>query len=153
TILDRHQNQHTSVTLCLAPGTYILNAPLRLTSAHSHITLEACQKGSVRLEADNSTLDAFTDGLVVVTSAQIVAFCGIEFRLPASHYRPADGKFADLPLDALMPDVHTTLASLIASIGLRAVNCSGLTVTDCTFTFPQFRDNLSLARSIPFGVG
>jgi hypothetical protein len=162
-LLDQYQNLQTAAVICLLPGTYALNAPLRLTSAHSGITMQACQEGTARIQAAPGSEGQFTDGLVVLGTAHNVTLRGLEFVLPMVPFTPPGGQFAGLPVGSLDPDVQTAIGNLVVSIGVRPVSCTGLTIEKCRFQFSRWsgpavsqvgsRDARAERPALPFGVG
>lgn len=151
-LLDQYQNLQTATVICLMPGTYVLSSPLRFTSAHSGITLRACQEGTVLLQAEPRSEGQFADGLVVLDTAHNVTLRGLEFVLPALPFRPTRGQFAGLPVTSLDPDVQTVVRNLQVSIGVRPVSCTALTIEKCRFQLGGPRDRAA-DNAIPFRVG
>jgi hypothetical protein len=130
-ILDNYQNVSTPTTICLEAGTYVLSAPLRLTSAHSNITIEACQPYSVLIEAAQNSLGQFNDGFIVLDGSNSITLSGLIFFVPPSPW--SGTSFAGLPLASLSSTVSSLVNSLVISVGVRIVNASGITVESCYF--------------------
>ena len=151
-LLDQYRGLQTPTTICLMPGTYNLGAPLRFSSAHSNISLRACQEGAVRFQAVAGQEDHFNDGMIVLDNANNVGISGIYFAIPLSPFKPAAGKFAGLPVNSLDPDVQSAVNNLVASIGVRTVNCTGLTIENCEFGFHDMEEDVPPSAT-PFGVG
>ncbi|MGH9586616.1 MAG: malectin domain-containing carbohydrate-binding protein, partial [Acidobacteriaceae bacterium] len=116
--------------ICLAAGTYSLPAPLRLTSAHTNITLKACRPGSVRLQAQAGNESSFNDGLIVLDNVTAFTLSGIDLLVPVAFFT---GTFAGLAATAMPSDVASMAGSLVVSIGVRIINGSEITITDCAF--------------------
>lgn len=129
-VFDKYQNQSTPITICLAAGTYSLPAPLRLTTAHTNITLEACQPGSVQLQAQPGNESSFNDGLIVLDNVTAFTLSGIDLLAPVSAFT---GTFAGLPVASMPADVATMVSGLIVSIGIRIIGSSEITVHNCAF--------------------
>jgi hypothetical protein len=131
-IFDKYQNLSTPTTICLTTGTYLLPTPLRLTPAHTGITLEACQPGGVYIQAQKGNESQFTDGLIVLDNVEAITFTGIDFLVPVATF--SGTTFAGLPLSSLSPDVSSMLEGLLVSIGIRIVNSSEITIVNCAFS-------------------
>jgi hypothetical protein len=123
------------VTVCLAPGTYTLPEPLVIGPDLAGLTLQGCSEGVV-LQAPAMPGPQFTLGLIVVQGANSVTVRDIELSVPLTGFTPAADAFASLPPDnqALM---QAYASGLQVAIGLSAGNSTGLTVENCTFTFPD----------------
>jgi Family of unknown function (DUF6519)/IPT/TIG domain len=123
------------VTVCLDPGTYILPEPLILGPGFTDITLRACSEG-VTLQAPSQPGAPFTLGLIVIQGAGRVTIRGVELAVPLVGFSPAAGAFSGLPApNQTLLEAFST--GLEVAIGLSAVGPAGLTVEDCTFTFPD----------------
>jgi hypothetical protein len=133
-IIDRYRNTDEEVTLCLMPGVYELPSPLRLTHAHSHLTLEGCHD-KVVLQAAAGKESDFLDGLLVLTQADNVTLKGLRFHLPQAPWIKPDGTAAGLNVAGMRTLGLTRTAGVVASIGVRPVHCANLTVRDCLFRF------------------
>lgn len=138
-----HQDK---VVVCLMPGVYELQAPLRLGHQHSNLTLEACHDGVV-IKAAAGSLNQFLHGLVVLTNANNVTLRGLRFDLPQVPFTAAGGRLVH-PDAATSHDVGASLLdSLCTSIGVRSVHCAQLSVERCLFRF-----SLTGAKDV-FGAG
>ena len=122
-VLDKYRGS-AGVNICLRPGEYDLPAPLLLTADHSNFTIEACA-GGVTLAAAQGAEAAFLQGLVVLQAAQNVTFRGIQFKLP----------LVPLGSTTLATSGVAEAASVLLSFGLRPIDCTGLTIEGCQFTF------------------
>jgi len=148
-ILDQYKNLSTPTEICFAAGTYNLPAPLAFGTAHSNITLKACQPGTVIIQAQAGNENLFRDGLVVLESANNVTLRGLRFLIPWMSFTSLNNfGFAGWPPGSLDTTVAGALNSLTISIGVRPINCASLTVENCQFTFAQPNEG-----SILFGVG
>jgi Family of unknown function (DUF6519)/Malectin domain len=130
-ILNNYQGVPMPTTICLEPGTYSLPAPLRLTSAFSNITLEACQPGTVILKALAGNESQFNDGLIVLDNSESIALSGLTLQAPTSPYSAST--FAGLASSALPASVASMVQNLLVSVGLRIVSGNDISVQNCTF--------------------
>jgi hypothetical protein len=136
-ILDRQKGNASFVTFCLQPGVYALAAPLRLDASHSRFTITGCPGGAILQAAAPTTGAAasFADGLISITHAQGIKLENLSFNLTTS------------------PFPYSPYSKLVqASIGIRAMDCDGLTVRNCTFQFPTLLQGDLFAAGI-FGGG
>ena len=134
-VLDKFQNQNAPVTICLAAGTYTLDAPLQLTAAHTHIRIEGCDRALVVLAADAQSTAFFNDGLLVLDGANDIELRGLSFQIP---YGVLQGKnFAGLPIASLDPGVSASIGEMRVGIGVRMVNVDQVTIEDCAFEWIQ----------------
>ena len=153
-ILDKYKNLQTATEICLAPGTYNLTAPLRFTSAHTNITLKACQTGTAVLQAQAGQESQFADGLIVLDNVTEITLKGLQFELPVVPLSPT--VFAGLSISTLTnmdPVVATGAQSLAVSVGVRPINSTSVTIEECLFDLTPLGGNLPSDSSIPFGVG
>ena len=132
-------------TLCLAPGTYTLAAPLRLGAAQTGLSIVA--ENGATLMAATGTEAGFGDGLIVVAGAQGVTLRGLTLVPPATAV-PAgllDGlanlvriglPAAQDAMAGLLKLCSAETRSLTTMIGIRAAGCELLTVAGCTVRFP-----------------
>ena len=130
-ILSSYQGLSTSVTICLEPGTYALPSPLYLTSGFSNITLEACQPGTVILQALAGNEAQFNDGLIVLDNCATITLSGLTLQVPLSLYSATT--FAGLTPTALPTSVASMVASLYVSVGIRVVGGEDISIQDCNF--------------------
>jgi len=130
-ILNNYQNVTTPTTICLEAGTYVLSAPLRLTSAHSNITIQACQPGAVLIQAAQDNFGQFDDGLIVLDGSNAITLSALTFYVPPSLW--SGTSFAGLPLASLSSTVSSLVQSLFVSIGVRIVNASEIKIENCDF--------------------
>ena len=152
-ILDRYRNLQTRTIICLMPGTYSLPSPLRFQTSHSNITLQASQEGSVIIQALAGQENQFADGMVVMDNVLNVGLRGMYFAVPMAAFTAPKGMFAGLSAQSFDPDVQMAIHNLVVSIGVRPVNCSGLTIENCEFGFADFEEDLTNPNGVPFGVG
>lgn len=150
TIIDNYQNPPTFTEICLMPGTYSLSQPLYFKS--SNIGLKACQEGTVFIQAQAGQESKFADGLVVLDNVANVSLRGIHFALPAVPFTAPASLFAGVPVVSL-GTVQLVVNNLVVSIGVRPVNCSGLTIENCEFEFTGFEAGVSNQNAQLFGVG
>jgi hypothetical protein len=121
-------------TICLAPGEYVLERPLRLGPQHSGLTIEACH-GDAVLTADSKAVKAFAQGLILVDRASEITLEGLRLHLPRVPFEDARIKLAGKDAEALKAQLHSQLSKVFFSFGIRAVQASMLTVEDCLFLF------------------
>jgi uncharacterized protein DUF6519 len=133
-------------TICLAPGEYILEAPIRLGPQHTGLTIEACH-GDAVLTADVKALRSFAQGLIVLDHANEITLDGLRLHLPRVPFEEAGFKLAGKEAEQLQKQLHGQLLRLFLSIGIRAVQSNMLTVGDCLFLFT------TTAQQDVFGAG
>lgn len=150
--IDLFTNSAMPVQVCLMPGTYFLPAPLRFTSAQGNICLKPCQPGTVVIAAQTGQQSQFTDGLVVLDNVSGITLQGLTFAMAATPVVSASGVFAGVTIASLGAPVQTVLNGIVAAIGVRLVNCSGITIEDCTFSPPTF-STTAVASITPFLAG
>jgi hypothetical protein len=136
-IIDK-QKGNSFVTFCLQPGVYPLAAPLRLDATHSSFTISGCPGGAIlqaAAPAAGAVAASFTDGLISISHATGIKLDNLTFNLATS------------------PFPYSPYAKLVqACIGIRAMDCDGLTVRNCTFRFPSLAQGDLFAAGI-FGGG
>ena len=147
------------VTVCFAAGRYELQAPIVLGAEHSGLVFAGCSNGSV-LAVQAGSEDAFGHGMVIAVEADNVTLRGLEFELPqvpaaSAKVTGVSGGVFDRPAVAA---INAERQGLWVSIGVRAVNCAVLTVTECLFRFTVGPHAMSAAdaQSMPrnvFGAG
>jgi hypothetical protein len=132
--LLNHYANLPPVTVCLEPGTYTLPAPLQLGAELNGITLQACQRGAV-LQAGSHPGTAFANGLIQVNGGSSVTIRGIALSAPLTPF-PNEVTFpVRFAANENLLDVFRT--GLGTAIGISAASSPGLTVEDCTFSFPD----------------
>jgi hypothetical protein len=147
--IDHAARLQPGATVCLAPGSYALPAPLRLTSAHAGFTIKSCC-GAVVLTAVPGSEAAFADGIVVLVSASGVALRGLTIQPVAAPLpsvvgqRPMVGTLAEA---ALLRRILPGTGSLI---GVHAADSADLTLEDCVIEFAGAAGNTPLDI---FGAG
>jgi len=146
-VLDRFTNLMTETVICLSPGTYVLSQPLRLTAAHSNITLDACQQGTAVLQAQQGADGAFGDGMLVLEEADSFTLSGLAFLLPMAGFSGAS--FGGIPAASLYADIQAGLQQLQVSIGVRPINCDSLTIEGCQFAIEPTSADLGVAGKEP----
>ena len=132
-LLDQYHYLSTETVVCFSPGTYSLKAPLLLTVANSNLTLKACQKGTVVLQAEIGKENQFINGLIVLANTKNVTLEGLTFSSPLVAFTSTNSQFAGLPIGSFGPYVQSQLNKLTVSIGVRPINCSSLTIENCLF--------------------
>ena len=149
--IDRAARLERGATVCLAPGRYALSAPLRLTSLHAGITIEACG-GTAVLSAAAGNEAAFSDGLVVVTSTRGVTLRGLTL-IPAVTTLPeisaraiAERLKGTTPAATLLQIIR----NMRVAIGVHAAECLALTLEACAV---EFESASGQTTSDVFGVG
>ncbi len=135
TIIEEHVaelKKGIRITLLLEPGTYNLRAPLRLGAQHSGLTIEGRGARFTGVFREGAGDHLFIDGLVVAIDAQDVTLRGLDFDLKWVPFQP--GWLNLKEVEERHPHARK-LTTLRSAIGIRAVNCNGLTVEDCRFSF------------------
>lgn len=123
------------VTICLMPGVYSLSEPLRLSSKHSNMTIEACHDGAAVIQAAKGSEAAFLDGLIVLNRANSVTLRGLRFELPQVPFAKAGGTIGGLAGASATKLTGGGFANMQASIGVRPLHCALLRVESCLFRF------------------
>jgi hypothetical protein len=132
-IIDELKN--TKSTICLQPGKYSLGQPLVLGPEHSGLTIAACHAGVI-IEAQSDDQRGFIHGLILLNKTKNITLRGLQFMLPSIQFVENGGKLADIPLDVLQREVEgPEILELRIGIGVRAMNCTSLTIEDCDFEF------------------
>ncbi|HET9059263.1 MAG TPA: DUF6519 domain-containing protein [Acidimicrobiales bacterium] len=137
------------VTICLQPGRYVLDAPLRLRRGQSKLRIEGCGGWAVLAPARTEDI-AFADGLVLASEVAAVTFERIAFDLPLV------GRLSRLMEDPNWSDLDRAALALYSrfwtGIGLHLVQCEGVSVLDCRFYFRGAPEGWSIQAGI-FGQG
>ncbi len=147
------------VMVCFAPGRYELSRPLRLTKRHSNLTLRSCNSSAV-LAVRAGRAEEFGHGVVVATDVDNLTLAGLEFELPqvpATLARVTGTTGGVFSRDAVRA-INADQSNRYVSIGVRAINCAVLTVTECLFRFTvgEHQTTRADAQTMPrnvFGVG
>ncbi|HEY3757402.1 MAG TPA: DUF6519 domain-containing protein [Opitutaceae bacterium] len=151
-IVDQFKGSGTQSVICLQPGAYMLYAPLQLTAAHTNIVLQACQQGAAVLQIETGAEALFTNGMVVLDGVDTFAFDGLAFDIPRVPFSATT--FAGQAVASLSPDIASGVQSLDLSIGLRPINCDGITINACTFRVrPIVRPRIDVKKGPGGGVG
>ncbi|MDC0744837.1 DUF6519 domain-containing protein [Polyangium mundeleinium] len=146
-----------AVRICLLPGVYILNAPLRLGSDHAGLTIEGCIKNSAVLRANTSFQHDFVDGLVVLVDTSSVTLRGLSFILQRVHFEGAGASFGYFTPSSLytMSEEEIDLRTLLVAVGVRLVSSNGveskdITIRDCVF---QYNEIYVASEDFAFAAG
>jgi hypothetical protein len=83
-VIDQYRNIAATTVICLAPGVYNMNAPLRFTPQHTNITLKSCVEGTATIQAAPRQQGLFADGLVVLDSVNNINLEGLRFAIPVT---------------------------------------------------------------------
>ena len=137
-VLDRAARTEQGATVCLAPGRYPLPAPLRLSSAHSGLTIECCG-GKAILMAAPGREGAFADGIVVLAGAREVTLRGLHI-VPALAPLPEIAGRVLLNLSSGNVSsalVRRIVADMRAAIGVHAAESLALTLQNCILEFAR----------------
>ena len=120
------------VTICFAPGQYLLPAPLVLGPQHAGIALEGCHP-EVSVSAAPGSEGKFLDGMFVLTSTSNISIRGLSFHLPLP---PLTGvHLAGLTPSDLTQRLNGPNAELISSgIGIRITASANIEVANCAFS-------------------
>lgn len=138
-IIDAAALLADEVQVCLGPGVFALAEPLRLTSAHNNMTIEACPGGAT-IEADaKAPLTAFSDGLITLNEANGVTLRGLTLTMPsaspATAFRTSVKPY--LVNSTSGEALDSFLTSLVVMIGVHAFESPNLTIESCQFVFAQ----------------
>lgn len=149
--LDRAAQLEPGATLCLAPGRYQLTAPLRLTAAHTGITLDCCG-GAAILTAAAGHESAFSDGVFVLAGARGVTLRGLHVIPPLA---PLPDIAARDLLEMLSGVVQPALArrivgSMRSAIAVHAADSPALVLEAC---FIEFARTVTDVTPDIFGAG
>jgi hypothetical protein len=122
------------ITICLQPGRFELERPIRLDHRHSHLVLEGCHEGVVIAAAEGAE-QAFGQGLIEMIHADNVTISGIELELPQTPARSAGVVAQMAELKAFKAPLLDAYRDLFVSIGIRPIHCAVLEVERCLFRF------------------
>jgi hypothetical protein len=149
-------------TLCLAPGTYPLLAPLQIGPAQAGLTIVA--ENGATIAAASGAEAAFVAGLIVVAGAGNVTLRGLTLIPPAVAVAP--GLFTGLAnlsrialpaqrdgLTELLRIASEHAQNLRTMIGVRVAGSPSLTVEDCTVRFTPPAAASPPATGAVFGIG
>jgi hypothetical protein len=137
-VIDKQKN-NDFVTICLAPGDYILPGTLKITKAHSNLTIEACA-GGVNLIIDPLQVKNAIDGVILIDGASNVKLCGLTLVLRDVGFGQTTRKFAGLNADELRGVAGRRFAEIFIALGVRALSASDLTICNCDFVYPKIGD-------------
>ena len=144
-IEEARRQTRGALRVCLGPGTYTLPKPLRLGKDFGGLTLEGC--GGVTLRgAPGENPSEFLDGLIVLTEAEGVTLHGLRLEPLAIPLAPALQE-RGVNVDALLRGLDLR-GNIHSAVGVRALRCQRLTVSDCHFEYPPVPD-----RGPGFGAG
>src|SRR5262249_40196218 len=124
---------------------------LRLGSAHSGFTIDGCDAGAV-FSVPAASVSAFQDGMVVLDNASGVTLRGLHLNVPEVPFTAPGGQFAGLPVTSLAPQGQAAVQGPYVSIGVRAINATGLTVENCAFDFGDFEEDSVGNGAVGIGV-
>jgi hypothetical protein len=139
-VIDGAVGLAAQVTVCLAPGSYTLDQPLRLDARHQHMVIEGCGGAATLTGAG----PAFADGLIVLSDAPEVTLRGLTLIPPPVGVPLAlfDPLFTGLERSvvlqarAIVPEFVKAVLEprfrMRLMIGVRAVGSTGLTLDDCS---------------------
>ncbi|HEX2039846.1 MAG TPA: DUF6519 domain-containing protein, partial [Acidimicrobiales bacterium] len=127
-------------SVCLRPGVYELDEPLRLGPGDEGLELAGCH-GDVVFRVAEGSQQAFEHGMVLVF-AHRVSIKGIRFAIPAAPAKMLQRAAAKmLGTDSLPGVVAEHLRDLVetvhTAIAVRAVHAHWLRVEACRFDFPE----------------
>jgi hypothetical protein len=145
-----HHAHREAVTIFLAPGVYSLTAPLVLERKHSGLTLQGSQ--GVILQAAKGSEGNFQDGMIVVTEADHITLRGLAFNLPVVTFGGKLAKIDPASLGALGGPTASMQKNLCVAVGVRPVNCTALTLRDCTFSYADASSSVRGTQNL-FAVG
>jgi Family of unknown function (DUF6519) len=142
-LIDNAAASADTVTVCLSPGTYTLEAPLRLDQNHAGLTLEGCG-GTITLQADSS-VDAslFADGLIVLTGAEGVTLRGLTLLPCLSPLSTTRTQSLQQAVPTQDGSAATVIPGAYLCFGVRALNSPELTLQGCTITITDTNTSTS----------
>lgn len=120
-------------TLSLRPGTYVLEAPLALTRAHTGFSISGCEPGRARLIIDTANAAAFTIGMITITETSNISISGLLFDQPLVPFT-----FNGTPIGN--PTTGQQFTSDM-TIGISLDAAESISITDCQFVLPSVTDN------------
>ena len=129
-------------TLSLRPGTYVLEAPLVLTRAHTGFSLSGCESGRARLTVNPANAASFTAGMITIQSGTNITIQGLVFAMPLTPVT-----FPGVPIGNPTTGQEFT-TDLAIGIGLQ--DAETITIKDCQFLYPSPPDS---ANSITLYLG
>ena len=140
------------VTICLRPGSYPIGSPLTLTPEQSNITIEACGGATISVHQKLGSKE-FVNGMVQLSGANNVTLRGLTFAMPQVLLFEQGGSLAGLSANSMQAIGEPGLLTLNSSLALAVAGCQGLTVEDCTFTFPALQlDDILFGAAILAGA-
>ena len=119
-------------TLSLRPGTYVLEAPLVLTRAHTGFSLSACEPGRARLTVDPANTASFTAGMITIQNATNITIQGLAFAMPLTPVT-----FPGVPIGN---PTNGQQFSADLAIGIGVEGAETITIQDCQFLYPAPAD-------------
>ena len=145
--IDHAARLQPGATVCLAPGSYALPAPLRLTSAHKGLTIKSCG-GAVVLTAVPGSQAAFADGIVVLVGASDLTLRGLTVQPVAAQLPSVVGQRPMLETAAEAALLQRILPGISSLIGVHAADSAHLTLENCVVEFTAGNTPLDI-----FGAG
>jgi hypothetical protein len=127
--------------ICLQAGSYLLPQPLRINQTQSNLTIEACGGGVTISAAGGAT--GFALGMIQLVGAGKITLRGLTLAMPSSSLFDDGFTLGNLTRVQLLSLRETSLARLQVSIGIRIVECRGVTVEECVFRYPAIADTAS----------
>ena len=115
-------------TLSLRPGTYVLEAPLAFTSAHTGFSLSGCEAGRARLTIDPANAASFSAGMITAQKTSNITIQGLVFSMPLVSYA--------IPITPVGAAAGQQFNADLA-IGISLENAGTVTIEDCQFLYPS----------------
>jgi hypothetical protein len=141
------------VTICLRPGSYSIESPLLLTAEQSNITIEACGGGATISVLQDFGSKEFVQGMVQLSGANNVTFRGLTFAMPQVLLFQQGSFLAGLSANSMQAIGESGLLTLNSTLAMAVAGCQGLTVENCTFTFPALQlDDILFGAAILAGA-
>lgn len=144
-ILDQAAISGQRVTVCFAAGTYSLDQPLRLSSRHSGLILEACGGGATLEAAPNASMTLFLDGLLVLVQADDVTFRGLEVIAPSVPFQQA---LAAVGQQDSLATITSTPASFRSIVGIRLFQCLNFRIEGCSVRVTPEANTSAIAAGV-----
>ena len=147
--ITKYGGLQQGVVICLMPGTYSLPGTVYFPAGFTPVTLKSCVEGAAVLQPLAGSESQFADGLLALNGANNVTLSGLQFYPKLGAYKLT--QFAGVPAGSFGREMAAVLSTLMVAIGIRAVNCTGLTLENCSFDFEDM-ESAGDGGSVPDGA-